>query len=196
VVAGLTSVAEGGIGLLLLLHLQRAFELEPFQIALVFLPGGVAMSVLPGTLHRLTVRFGRRAVYAAASTGSAIFAASLALAPGPLVVAGLWILSGLAWAAIMPIHEAAITELSGSRAGRGMSLLSSAGLLGGAIGAALAGVLYEGASWVLSCLAFAAVIALGAVGGPWALRRLGVRDRALPTEEPTPQAPGVTSPDS
>lgn len=206
-VAGLTSVAESGIGLLLLLHLQRAFDLEVYQIALVLLPGGIALTVLPGHLHRATARIGRRAVYAAAMLGSAGFAAGLALAPGPVAIAVLWVLAGVAWAAVAPIHDAAVTQLSGTRTGRGMSLLGNASLAGGAVGSALAGALYGSASWPVACLALAAVVALGAVAGPWALRALGVADRpgaVAPAPDPAarsavgpatrPAAPPATGP--
>ncbi|MBX9243449.1 MFS transporter [Actinotalea ferrariae] len=176
-VVGLTSVAEAGVGLLLLLHLQRAFELEVHEIALVFLPGGIAMTVLPRVLHRVTARHGRRAVYATASAASAVFATSLALAPGPVVVAALWVLTAAAWAALTPIHEAAVAELSGTRTGRGMSLLGNAALAGGAVGSVVAGALYGATSWQAVCAVLAGVIAAGAVAGPLALRRLGVADR-------------------
>ncbi|MCL3863262.1 MFS transporter [Actinotalea sp. K2] len=182
-VVALTSLAEAGIGLLLLLHLQRAFDLEVVQIALVFLPGGIAMTVLPRYLHGITDRIGRRTVYALASAASAAFAAGLALAPSPPVIAALWVLTGAAWAAITPIHEAAIAQVLPHRTGRGMSLLGNAALAGGAVGSALAGVLYGTTSWVLVCAVFSGLIAVGAVAGPHALRTLRIDDR--------PSSPGA-----
>lgn len=176
----LTAVAEAGVGLLLLLHLQSAFDLEVYQIALVFLPGGIAMTVLPRWLHRLVEVRGRRQVYSGASFASALFAASLALAPGPGAIAGLWVLTSAAWAALVPIQQAAVAEVSGARAGRGMSLLGNAALAGSAAGSLLAGALYELSSWQWVCIVFAVVIAAGAVLGPWALGAVGVRDRPVP----------------
>jgi MFS family permease len=176
-VVALTNVAEGGIGLLLLLHLSEAFDLDVYQIALVRLPGALALTLLPRPLHRLALRHGRRAVYVAASLGSATFALALAAAPGPLVIALAWVLTSAAWAALSPVHEAVVAEVSGGTTGRGMSLLSNAVLIGGAVGSAVVGVLYQATSWAVVCVLLAAVIAVGAVGGPWALRRLGVTDR-------------------
>ncbi len=174
----LTAVAESGVGLLLLLHLQGRFDLEVYQIALVFLPGGIALTVLPRPLHRLTARWGRRTVYAVATAGSALFAAGLASAPGPLPIAALWVLTSAAWAALVPIHEAAVAEVSAvGRTGRSMSLLGNARLAGGAVGSAAAGVLYQGTSWAAVCLALAGLLAVGAAAGPWALRRMGIEDR-------------------
>lgn len=193
-VVALTAVAESGVGLLLLLHLQEGFDLEVYQVALVFLPGGIALTVLPGPLHRLTGRWGRRAVYTVATACSAVFAASLAAAPGPVVVAGLWVLSSAAWAALTPIHEAAVAEFADpARTGRGMSLLGNAALAGGAVGSAAAGALYGATSWAVVCGVLAGLLLLGAAAGPWALRRTGVRDRAaippvaVPPPAPTPR---------
>ncbi|WP_431838433.1 MFS transporter [Cellulomonas sp. Y8] len=189
-VVALTSVAESGVGLLLLLHLQEGFDLEVYQIALVFLPGGVALTVLPGPLHRLTRRWGRRAVYAVATACSAVFAASLAAAPGPVAIAGLWVLSSAAWAALTPIHEAAVAEVvEPARTGRGMSLLGNASLAGGAVGSAAAGALYGATSWAVVCGVLAGLLLLGAAAGPWALRRTGVRDRDRAASAPVPVAP-------
>ncbi|MDZ4234058.1 MAG: MFS transporter, partial [Dietzia sp.] len=83
----LTMTAEGLISLLLLLHLQQEFALDPWQIGLVFLPGGIVMGVLPPFLHGLVRRYGRTRVLALASIASAGFAFSLAFAPNPIVIA-------------------------------------------------------------------------------------------------------------
>ena len=58
VAVAVTMSAESAIGLLLILHLQRGFELEITQIAYVFLPGAVMMSVLPRTCTAWSSRSG------------------------------------------------------------------------------------------------------------------------------------------
>ncbi|GAB1688991.1 MFS transporter [Krasilnikovia sp. M28-CT-15] len=172
-----TMAAEAGIGLLLLMHLQRDFDLEVVQIAYVFLPGAVAMAVLPVHLHRFVLRVGRGRALAVASLASATFAAGLAWAPNPVVIAALWVLSGVAWAAVIPIQQAVIAEASGDRVGRGMGLYESAVLLGSMAGSLAAGALYEVAPWPIACLAAAAVVVSGAAIVPWSLRALGVADK-------------------
>lgn len=189
-VVALTNVAEAGVGLLLLLHLQQAFDLEVHQIALVFLPGGVALTVLPRPLHRLTVRWGRRTVYAVATSGSAVFAASLAAAPGPVVIAVLWVLTSTAWAALTPIHEAAVAEVTaGELTGRGMSLLGNAALAGGAVGSAATGALYGATSWAAVSVVLAGLLVVGAGAGPWALCRTGTGERPQSGVGPVPTDP-------
>ncbi|WP_212822126.1 MFS transporter [Polymorphospora rubra] len=177
-----TMTAEAAIGILLLLHLQRGFDLEVIEIAYVFLPGAIAMSVLPGYLHRFVLRFGRTRVLATASVASAAFAASLSLAPNPWVLAGLWVLSGAAWAAVMPIQQAVIAEASGAQTGRGMGLYESAALVGGVVGSLAGGLLYDGGSWALACLVAAVVILSGALIVPRSVRALGVADVPTVTE--------------
>jgi len=191
----ITMAAEAAVGLLLLLHLQRRFDLEVTAIALVFLPGGIAISVLPPYLHRFVRRFGRTRVLAFSSVSSAVFAASLAWAPNPYAIAALWILSGAAWAAVIPIQQAVVAEASGERVGQGMGLYESAGLLGGLTGSLAAGLLYDGSSWPVACLVAAVVILSGAVVLPRAVRAMGARDVPVevpPTMEAAPAPPPAT----
>lgn len=176
-VALVTAVAEAGVSLLLLIHLQKELELEVYQIALIYLPGGIALTALPRVLHRFVERRGRRTGYVLASVASALTAAGLALTPSPLVIAGLWVLTSASWAILLPIQRAVVAEVNGHRVGRGLSLLTNAEMLGAAAGSLLAGLLYEIGSWQLSCLIFAAIILSGTVLGPLALTKLGVRDR-------------------
>ncbi|MZE78076.1 MFS transporter [Streptomyces xinghaiensis] len=192
----LTMTAESAVSLLLLLHLQRGFDLEIGEIAYVFLPGAIVMSVAAEHLHRYVVRFGRSRVLMAASLSSAGFAVGLAWAPNPFVIAGLWILSGLAWAAVIPIGQAVIAEASGEQAGRGMGVYESARLLGALTGSLAAGVLYDSADWTAACLVAAVPLLAGAVVVPRAVRRLGVADVPPPAPEPPgrpekPQGPAA-----
>ncbi len=176
-VAQVTAVAEAGVSLLLLLHLQQELGLEVYQIALIYLPGGIVLTAMPRVLHRFVERRGRRTGYVIASIASALTAAGLAFTPSPLVIAALWVLTSAAWAILLPIQRAVVAEVNGHRVGRGMSLLTNFEMLGAAAGALLAGLLYEGGSWQLSCLIFAGIILSGTVLGPLALTKLGVRDR-------------------
>lgn len=175
----MTALAETMIGILLLLHLQRGLELGVIGIAYVFLPGAIAMGILPPVLHKVVLRIGRRAGMIVGSILSGVFAISLAYASGPLIIAALWILCGVAWALVMPIEQAVITEKYPHQIGAAMGIYTAATLIGAAIGASSAGVLYDAASWQLTCFIAGGVILSGAVLGPWALRKLGVTDKPL-----------------
>lgn len=172
----IAGLAEAAVGMLLLLHLQKQFDLGVVQTAYVFLPGAIAMAVLPTHLHRLVVRFGRRRALAGASVLSAAFAAALAFAPSPWVIAALWLLSGVAWAVVIPIEQAVLAESDPERVGRSMGLYESCGLVGGALGAAAAGVTYDYGSWQIACAISAVVILAGALIGPWSLNAISADD--------------------
>jgi MFS transporter, DHA1 family, multidrug resistance protein len=195
-----TMTAEAAIGLLLLLHLQRRFDLEIVEIAYVFLPGAIAMALLPTWLHRFVLRHGRTRVLAVASVSSAVFAAALAWAPHPAVIAALWILSGVAWAAVIPIQQAVIAEASGAQVGRGMGAYEAAVLLGSLIGSLAAGALYDAGPWALACALCAVVILSGAVLVPWSIRAVGVGAfpppplTVAPAQEPAPPNTREASP--
>lgn len=172
-----TSASEAGVGLVLLLHLQRAFDLDVWQIAVVFLPGGLALIIVPVYLHHLVLAWGRRVMILAATLASALFAATLAVAPNPVIISGLWVLRACAWATLGPIEDAVIAETTRDRLGQGMSLSGMVALGGAAMGASIAGMVYEGGRWQLACLAFAFIIAASGILSLWALRRVGAADR-------------------
>ncbi len=189
----LTMAAEAAIALLLLLHLQRELGLEVVQIGLVFLPGAIVMSAAAPYLHRYVVRYGRSRVLVFAALCSAVFAVGLAWAPNAFVIAALWILSGLSWAAVMPIQQAVVAEASGDSVGRGMGVYESGSLVGGLIGVLVAGSVYDRASWAIACLVAAVTLLAGAVVMPRAVRRLGVAEH--PPSPPADPAPPSSEPD-
>ena len=182
-----TMTAETTISLLLILHLQRGFQLGVVQVAYVFLPGAVAMSLLPPHLHRLVVRFGRRRMLALGSVASALFAVGLAFAPSPPWIAALWVLSAATWSCVIPVEQSVIAEAAGcTHLGRGLGLYEAACLAGATIGSLAAGFLYESGSWLLACTACAVIIASGAVLVPAAVKRLGATDHPAPPGDDLP----------
>lgn len=171
------TAAEAGVGLALLLQLQ-ALNLQVWQIALVYLPGGIALTILPRLLHGLVERWGRKPGYAAASIASAGSAAALAVSPPVIVIAALWVFVCAALGLLYPLQKTLVSEASGDRVARGMSLQANADTIGAAIGVVAAGALIAGGWWAPAYLVFSAVIASGTVLGPWAIDRIG-RDRPL-----------------
>lgn len=180
-----TMTAEAAIGLLLILHLQRGFDLGVVEIAYVFLPGAIAMSIFPPYLHRLVVRFGRRRMLMIGSIASALFALGLAFAPTPGWIAALWVLSAVAWSLVIPVQQSVIAEAAGStHLGRGLSLYEAAALAGAFVGSLAAGLLYDAGSWLIACIVCAIVIASGAALIPAAVKRLGVTNHPAPAPAP------------
>ncbi len=176
-----TALAEAMIAILLILYLQRELDLGVIEIAYVFLPGAIALGVLPPLMHAVVLRIGRRRAMAGGSVLSGLFAISLAYAAGPVVIAALWILCGVAWAMVIPIEQAVVTEKYLHRLGAAMGIYTASTLIGAAVGAALAGILFDVVSWPITCLIAGVVLLSGAVLGPWAITRLGVADKPRPS---------------
>lgn len=180
----ITAIAEAGVALLLLLHLQRGHNLQLGEIAMVFLPGFIVYSVLPDYLHGWVTRLGRKRMVTAALLGSAVFAVGLSFAPGPVVIAGMWVLSAAGFAAAIPVEQSIVAEAAGGSLGRGMSIYESATLLGATIGTFGAGALYSaGSGWQIACVVAAVLLAVASVLMPWAIRKIGVSDQ-VPAAEP------------
>ncbi|MFC0582232.1 MFS transporter [Micrococcoides hystricis] len=181
-----TMAAESALGLLLLLHLQHHFDLGLVEIALVFLPGAIAMSLLPSYLHRVVAAIGRRKALVLASALSTCFAIGLAFATTPLLIGIIWVLSAIAWSILVPVQQAAVADAAGNHAtGRALSRYEAATLAGGFVGSVAAGLMYQSGSWLLSCLAVALLLASGIFLLPWAIRALGISDAVAPARTPS-----------
>lgn len=182
--------AEAGLGLLVLIHLQKHFELGVIETAWVFLPGAIALAVLPKALHGVVVRIGRRPAVLAAGLLSTVFAVGLVWASSPVMIGVLWVLSAAAWAVMIPVQQAAVAEsVDAALFGSAMGVYEAAVLAGGAIGATLAGTAYASGSWRMACLVFAGIALLGGLTAPFALRLMGIADRPMPV---APGADGTT----
>ena len=192
-----TMTAEAAISLLLILHLQRGFGLGAVEVAYIFLPGAIAMSVLPTFLHRMVVRLGRRTMLMLGSVASALFALGLAFAPSPPWIAALWVLSAVAWSLVIPVQQAVIAEAVGrTHLGRGLSLYEAACLAGAFLGSLAAGLLYESGGLFLVCIVCAIVILSGAALIPAAVNRLGVANYPEPAPETAPESASAESSES
>ncbi|WP_414942333.1 MFS transporter [Amycolatopsis sp. cmx-11-51] len=177
VLVALTAMAEAGVALLLLMHLQRGHRLELGEIAAVFIPGFIVYSFLPDYLHGFVRKVGRTRVLALAMVASAAFAAGLSFAPDPPVLAVMWILSAAAFAAAIPVEQAVVAEAAGLSLGRAMGIYESAALLGATIGTFSAGLLYgSDTGWRVACFGATALLLFGSFVVRGAVRRVGVAE--------------------
>ena len=194
-VTALTAGAESGLALVLLLHLQAAFELEPQEIALLFLPGAIVLVVLPERAYELAIRLGRARSMMFSLVAGALFTASLALVDTPLVVAALWMLCAAAIATALPVEQATVAQASAGSLGRGVGLYEMAALLGALIASPVLAAVYGGQGWRIACAIAAAGFVLGAALVPLVVRMLGLSDQLAPTTHTGPrqgQAPTGT----
>ncbi len=174
---GFATAAEAGVGLALLLQLQGA-GLEVWQIALVYLPGGIALTILPRLLHGVVQRWGRKPAYLAASLATAVSTAALALSPPVILVAALWIVVSAALALLYPLQKTLVAEASGRRVARGMSLQANADTIGAAVGVVVVGAIVDDGRWIPAFLACAVIMLGGAAMVPWVIDRTGQERRA------------------
>jgi hypothetical protein len=195
-ITALTAGAESGLALVLLLHLQASFELEPQQIALLFLPGAIVLVVLPERAYELAIRLGRARSMMFSLVAGALFTASLAVLDTPLVVAALWMLCAAAIATAMPVEQATVAQASAGSLGRGVGLYETAALLGAVIASPVLAAVYGGPGWPIACVIAAAGFILGAALVPLVVRMLGLPDQLAPATDAGPSQGDAGATDS
>lgn len=176
-IGGFVTAAEAGVGLALLLQLQDA-GLEVWQIALVYLPGGITLTILPRLLHGLVERWGRRPAHVAASLATAASTAVLALSPPVLFKAALWIIVSASLAVLYPLQKTLVAEASGHRVARGMSLQANADTIGAAVGVIVVGAIVDDGRWTPAFIVCAVIILGGAALAPRVVEHTGEERRA------------------
>jgi MFS family permease len=195
-ITALTAGAESGLALVLLLHLQTTFGLEPQQIALLFLPGAIVLVVFPRRAYELAIRLGRARSMMFSLVAGALFTASLALLDTPLVVAALWMLCAAAIATALPVEQATVAQASAGSLGRGVGLYETAALLGAVIASPVLAAVYGGPGWRVACAIVAAGFILGAALVPLVVRMLGLSDELAPATDAEPRQGDAGAADS
>lgn len=127
-------VLTGSIAVLLP-TLQRRFDLDAAEVALLVGIELIAASLTQPLLGALADRFGRTRVAAAGLAVGAVLLSTLALAPSvPVLIAAL-VGGGLASAAFHPAANAAARRSASGRAGEiAVGMVGAAGMLGVAVG--------------------------------------------------------------
>ncbi|MDQ5833312.1 MAG: MFS transporter [Actinomycetota bacterium] len=179
-VTALTAGTEISLGLLLILHLQSAFDLDPQTIALLFFPGAILLVVLPERAFDVATRLGRQRSLVLSLIAGAVFAASLALVDTPLTVALMWTLCAACLAAAVPVEQSTVALASKGSLGRGTSLHQAAVLLGTIVIAPPLAAVYGELGWPTACVFIAVGLIIGAGLVPVALRALGLPNELAP----------------
>ncbi|MFV0451152.1 MAG: MDR family MFS transporter [Propioniciclava sp.] len=137
----LTTMALFGTIIMLPLVLQRSFGLEPIQVGLMLLPGGIAMGLLGPVVGRLYDRVGPRTLVSPAAVvvlGAFVFLGTLTEAtPWWLIVAGHMTMSvGFAFI-FTPLFTVALGSLPRDLYSYGSATLGTVQQIGGATGTAV-----------------------------------------------------------
>jgi MFS family permease len=154
--------------------------LQPLPIALVLLPGFLAFIVVPQPAQRVTARLGPTRTLIVSVLAAAPMAAVIPLGANAVTIGAAWLVMGVCWAAASPVEQSLIAGASGARLGGGLGLYGAARLVGAMCGPVVFGALYGAAGPGLACAVAVAVLVLGAVSVPAAVRPL----RPMPAYEP------------
>src|SRR5215472_3152612 len=177
VVAGLTIVVASSLAFTLTLVVQRVMGYSPQLTGLAFLPAGLG-GIVGGTVAGFGVcRAGFRWTSVAALA---------ALATGTIVVLGLGVSGSIVWLAagyglagvgivgsVVATTIAATSALDRNRQGLAAGLLTTSQQVGGALGAAIAGVIDAPAS--LSSYEVSLLVAAGVIGAAMAVAVTSLR---------------------
>jgi MFS family permease len=128
----------------MMIFLQEKFTEEVSILALAFLPAGLVWALLSSRLGQLADRFGRKPLMV---LGMATAAMTSFLIPGLgslVLLAGLWALQALCFAAGDPAEQALVADLTGGdQRGRAYGYYAMAAGIGATFGPLVGGWLYQ-----------------------------------------------------
>lgn len=160
---GITALAQSALLLLAMLQLQRGLSMEIQDVGLILGPGYLLFVAAGSWSHRVTTRIGPGAALYVALGAATTTAVLLSFAHGAAGVAVAWCAAAIGLGLAHPVERAAVASKSDGRAGRAFGLHGVAALGGGALGAALAGWLFDVAPWTVACLVPAVITAVALV---------------------------------
>lgn len=141
VVMSIAMMALFGTIIMLPLILQRAFGLEPLQVGLMLLPGGIAMGLLSPVVGRLYDRYGPRVLVVPASVvvmGVFAFFATITIAtPWWAITLGHVVMSVSFAAMFTPLFTVALGSLPRALYSHGSAVVGTVQQVAGATGTAV-----------------------------------------------------------
>lgn len=148
---------------LLMLFLQEKFHAGVETLAWAFLPSALVWAVLPTRLGKLSDRFGRKPLIIAATAIAAVNSVAIAMVGSLPVLAVLWVIEAVCFAASDPASQALIADLTGedehSRVrGRVFGAFALTGGLGATLGPLAGGWLYDAVGQAAPFIANGAVL--------------------------------------
>jgi MFS transporter, DHA1 family, multidrug resistance protein len=160
---GITALAQSALLLLAMFQLQRELSLEIQDVGLLLGPGYLLLVTAGAWSHRVTTRIGPAATLYVALAAATTTALLLSLSQEAVGVAVAWCAAAIGLGLAHPVERAAVASKSDGRVGRAFGLQGVAALGGGALGAALAGWLFDVAPWTVACVVPAAITAIALV---------------------------------
>lgn len=160
---GVTALAQSALLLLAMFQLQRGLSLEIQDVGLLLGPGYLLFVAAGAWSHRVTARIGPQATLYFALGAATTTALLLSLSQGAVGIAVAWCAAAIGLGLAHPVERAAVANKSDGRVGRAFGLHGVAALGGGALGAVLAGWLFDVAPWTAACAVPAVVTVVALV---------------------------------
>ncbi|MHA6525393.1 MDR family MFS transporter [Tessaracoccus sp. G1721] len=176
VMMSISMMALFGTVIMLPLLLQRAFGLEPLQVGLMLLPGGVAMGLLSPVVGRLYDRVGPRALVVPASIvvmGVFVFFSTISLATPWWAVTLGHVMMSVGFASMFtPLFTVALGSLPRPLYSHGSAVVGTVQQVAGAAGTAVFVTIFATQSAAAAATAGSEAEAMLA-GARWAFRAAG-----------------------
>jgi len=144
VIVLITGASSAMVWPILVIYLQDKLGAGAVTLAIAYLPAALINSFLPSRLGRITDRFGRKPLMALGLFAGAAVSAFLPHLRSVVLLAVLWAVDSLGYAASSPAERAFVADIAGSDArGASYGLYTFAYFLGAAVGPLAGGWLYE-----------------------------------------------------
>ncbi len=140
----ITGASSAMIAPVLMIFLQEKFQAGVSELAWAFFPSALVWTVLPTRLGKLADRFGRKPLMIAGLAVAALNSFVIPMSGSLAVLAALWVIEAVCFAASDPASQALITNLTQPHErGRVYGIFALAGGLGATIGPLAGGWLYD-----------------------------------------------------
>ncbi len=174
-----TSAASAMLSPIFLIFLQDKFQADLGTIGWVYLPSGLVWALLTTRLGKLSDRFGRKPLMVLATLIGALDSLLVPQIASMILLAVLWTLEALCFAASGPASQALTTDLIDARLrGRVLGILAFSAGLGAVAGPLVGGWVYDHIGHTTPFLVNAVVLGLSALV-LWAL----LREPARPAQQ-------------
>jgi MFS transporter, DHA1 family, multidrug resistance protein len=184
----ITGASTAMVWPILVVFLNDSLGAGGITLAVAYLPAALVSSFLPSRLGRITDRFGRKPLMAAGLVIGAVASAFIPHLHSVALLALLWAVDSVGYAASAPAERAFVADIAGSDT-RGVSygLYTFAYFLGAAVGPLAGGFLYDQSGRATPFYANSVMLLLGAV-----LVMTLLREPRKGVASGTPAAPGAS----
>jgi MFS family permease len=177
-IVAVTGASNAMVWPLLMIFLQDSLGAGIAALTMAYLPAAILSSILPSRMGRFADRLGRKPLMVAGLAGGALASALIPHLRSLLLLAGLWAVESVGYAASVPAERAFVADIAGEDTrGTSYGLYTFAYFLGSLVGPVAGGWLYDNYGHATPFYLNTAVLLLGAALVVSVLRETRVRER-------------------